>query len=240
VSGPDRSLGAGRGGWLADERGALAAERILDAAGALFVERGVAGTGMGDVARAAGCSRATLYRYFESRDELRSAYVHRAARRIGAAVAAEVASAGLTVPGERLVAAVLATLDRVRRDPTVAVWFTPGDGALASSMARSSAVIEAMVAAFLAPAAAGGDGAGGDGAGGDGAGGDGAGGDGAGGDAAGGPAGGDVAERARWLVRVVVSLLAQPEADPAAERRLLERFVAPVVVGAGARPDDRR
>jgi AcrR family transcriptional regulator len=217
VSGPDRSLGAGRGGWLADERGALAAERILDAAGDLFVERGVAATGMGDVARAAGCSRATLYRYFENRDELRAAYVHRAARRIGAAVAAEVASAGLTAPGERLVAAVLAALDRVRRDPTVAVWFTPGDGALASSMARSSAVIEAMVAAFLGPAAAGG----------------------APGGPPDGPAGDDVAERARWLVRVVVSLLAQPEADAAAERRLLERFVAPVVVGADAHPRRR-
>ena len=133
------------------EREALGAERILEAAGRLFVERGVAGTGMADVARAAGCSRATLYRYFENRDELRTAYVHRAARRIGAGVADGVA--GITDPTRRLVEAVLDTVDRVRGDPTLAVWFGPGDNALASSMARSSAVIETMVAAFLGDAA---------------------------------------------------------------------------------------
>ena len=180
------------------EREALGAERILEAAGRLFVEQGVAGTGMADVARAAGCSRATLYRYFENRDELRTAYVHRAARRIGAGVADGVA--GITDPTRRLVEAVLDTVDRVRGDPTLAVWFGPGDNALASSMARSSAVIETMVAAFLGDAA----------------------------DV-------DTTARAQWVVRVVVSLLALPGADRADERRLLERFVAPVVLGSAPR-----
>ena len=36
-------------------------------------------------------------------------------------------------------------------------------------------------------------------------------------------------ETARWLVRVIVSLLTVPGGDEAEERRLLERFVAPVV-----------
>jgi AcrR family transcriptional regulator len=187
----------GRSGWLRDERDALAAERILDAAARLFVAQGVAATGMADVARAAGCSRATLYRYFENRDELRTAYVHRAARRIGAGVADGVA--GIADPTRRLVEAVLDAVDRVRGDPTLAVWFGPGDNALASSMARSSAVIETMVAAFLGDAA----------------------------DV-------DTTARARWVVRVVVSLLALPGADRADERRLLERFVAPVVLAPAA------
>ena len=39
--------------------------------------------------------------------------------------------------------------------------------------------------------------------------------------------------RARWLVRAVLSLLLMPGADAAEERALLERFVAPVVVGPG-------
>ncbi len=73
--------------WLRAEHASLAAEQILDAAGALFAEHGVAAVAMADVATAAGCSRATLYRYFDSRDALRSAYVHREARRIGAEVA---------------------------------------------------------------------------------------------------------------------------------------------------------
>ena len=42
---------------------------ILDAAAAVFAERGNAAS-MADVAEAAGVGRATLYRYFPSRDEL--------------------------------------------------------------------------------------------------------------------------------------------------------------------------
>ncbi|MCB1004812.1 MAG: helix-turn-helix transcriptional regulator, partial [Acidimicrobiales bacterium] len=71
-------------GWLRAERASLAAEQLLDAAGELFARDGVAAVSMADVADAAGCSRATLYRYFDGKDALRTAYVHREARRIGA------------------------------------------------------------------------------------------------------------------------------------------------------------
>ena len=67
---------AGRA-WLSDQRGELAAERILDAAEKLFAQQDPGSVGMNEIARAAGCSRATLYRYFESRDALHTAYVHR-------------------------------------------------------------------------------------------------------------------------------------------------------------------
>lgn len=67
---------AGPNTWAQSAR-ADAEERILDAASALFAERGVAAVGMDDIARAAGCSRATLYRYFANRELLRSAYVLR-------------------------------------------------------------------------------------------------------------------------------------------------------------------
>ena len=40
--------------------------------------------------------------------------------------------------------------------------------------------------------------------------------------------------RARWFVRVIVSLLAMPGESDAEERALVERFVAPVL------PGDRR
>ncbi len=40
----------------------------------------------------------------------------------------------------------------------------------------------------------------------------------------------DPAERARWLVRVILSLLATPGATPAEEVRMLEQFVVPVIV----------
>lgn len=182
--------------WLRAERASLATGQILDAAGALFAQHGVASVAMADVATAAGCSRATLYRYFDSRDALRSAYVHREARRIGAEVARGLGA--VDDPGERVVQAMVDSLRLVREDATLAAWFTAGDAGTTARLAQSSAVIETLVARFL------GDGE--------------------------DPA---TRRRARWVVRVLVSLLAQPEAGGEDERVILEQFVAPVVVGQG-------
>jgi AcrR family transcriptional regulator len=181
-------------GWLGDERATLASQRILDAAGRLFATTGAAGVGMADVAKAAGCSRATVYRYFESREALRTAFVHREAQRIGAAVAADLA--GVSDPRRRLVEAMVASLRRVRDDPILMAWFTGGEEGLVTRLAQSSAVIEGLVAAFL----------------------------GDGGDAV-------VRRRARWVIRVMVSLLVDPVVDESDERKLIEEFVVPVVVG---------
>ncbi|WP_423918517.1 TetR/AcrR family transcriptional regulator [Candidatus Poriferisodalis sp.] len=65
------------------ERGGLARHRaeragesssrrseIIDAAEALFLERGIAATTVIDIARHVGVTRTTFYRYFEGRDEL--------------------------------------------------------------------------------------------------------------------------------------------------------------------------
>ena len=79
---------------LVREYNELAAERILDVAARLFVEHGVARVGMADVAKAAGCSRATLYRYFDSREALRIAYIHREARRLERDLAAALLETG--------------------------------------------------------------------------------------------------------------------------------------------------
>ena len=45
-------------------------ENIASAASALFMERGIAATSMDDIAKAAGYSKATLYVYFENKDEI--------------------------------------------------------------------------------------------------------------------------------------------------------------------------
>jgi AcrR family transcriptional regulator len=136
------------GSWLSDERSEVAAEKILDAAAALFVERGVSATGMAEVAKAAGCSRATLYRYFENRRALHRAFVHREARRLGERIATTVAS--ITDPRDRVTGAVLMALREVRATPTLAAWFGLGDAGLASELASTSEVIEVLGAAFLA------------------------------------------------------------------------------------------
>ncbi|GAA3447691.1 putative HTH-type transcriptional regulator [Planomonospora venezuelensis] len=102
---------------------------------------------MAHIAEAAGCSRATLYRYFDNRHALRMAYVHREAGRVARDVGERVR--GLADPRERLTAALPAVLHAVRGNPVLAAWFTHADGALTAELARSSPVIEAMGAAFL-------------------------------------------------------------------------------------------
>jgi AcrR family transcriptional regulator len=181
--------------WLIGDHPAAAVERILDAAGQCFAERGVTRTTIGDIAHAAGCSRPTIYRYFEDRDTLRIAFVHREARRAGARIAAAVdPTAG---PAARLVDAVLGALEGVRSNPILAAWFTGDQRSAATDVAASSEVIEAMTAAFL-----------------------------------GDPADHDTRERARWVVRIILSLLSLPGANPDEERRLLERYLTPVVTEA--------
>ena len=153
-------------------------EEILDAAAGLFAEHGVNAVGMGEVAKAAGCSRATLYRYFADRHELHVAFVHREARRIGA-----------LVPTDDLGEAVLTAVRLVREKPELLAWFGAADAGTTAELAQSSEVIEAL-----------------------------------GLHAVGDPV------LARWLVRVIVSLLIVPGRDEAEERALVERFVVPRAV----------
>ncbi|MEC3916874.1 TetR/AcrR family transcriptional regulator [Nocardia sp. CDC160] len=135
--------------WLADDRADLAAERILDAAARLFAERGVAAVGMGDIAKAAGCSRATLYRYFENRQAVRLAFVHRATRRIAAEVFARVGA--IDDPAERIVTAMLGAIEAVRADPMLIAWFRPGESGAAGRISQDSDVIESIAAGLFPP-----------------------------------------------------------------------------------------
>lgn len=187
--------------WLAARRVEAAADRILDAAEQLWTEREQSSVGMNEIARAAGCSRATLYRYFESREALRTAYVHRETRRLGRAVASQID--GIADPRERLIASVMATLRMVRDSPALAAWFTTTRPPIGGELAGQSEVITALVAAFLSslgledPAA--------------------------------------VERRARWVVRVLTSLLMFPGRDEADERAMIEEFVVPMVTPVSAR-----
>jgi AcrR family transcriptional regulator len=131
--------------WLGSRRSEVACDRILDAAAELFAGRGVESVGMNDIARAAGCSRATLYRYFENRDALHAAYVHRHARAINEQLAQLVAR--VADPRKRLVTALTHALRLVRENPALAAWFT--DSAIGAHAAEGSEVVQAMTAGFL-------------------------------------------------------------------------------------------
>ena len=131
--------------WLAGQRTEAACDRILEAAAELFAQRGVEAVGRNDIARAAGCSRATLYRYYPSREALHTAYVHRHARAVNRQIAELVA--GIADPQERLLAALTHALRLVRDNPALAAWFTRTP--IGAQAAEDSEVVQAMTAGFL-------------------------------------------------------------------------------------------
>jgi AcrR family transcriptional regulator len=187
--------------WLAARRNEVAADRILDAAEELYAQRDQASIGMNEIARAAGCSRATLYRYFENREALQTAYVHRETRRLGRAIRKQID--GIEDPGERLTASITATLRMVRDSPALASWFAVTRPPLGGELAGQSEVITALAAAFVNSL---------------------------------GPEDPAVVERrARWVVRVLTSLLMYPGRDDDEERAMIEEFVVPIIAPASAR-----
>jgi AcrR family transcriptional regulator len=135
------------GGWLAEDRAALAADRILDAAADLFTRRAAATVGMNDIAAAAGCSRATLYRYFDSRETLHTAYVRRESQRLSREMTAQLAS--ITDPRARLIEGVLLAIRTVRDNPALASWFSGTARPIGGEMAGRSEVVTAVTEAFV-------------------------------------------------------------------------------------------
>ena len=181
--------------WLSSRRAEVAADRILDAAGELFANQDVSSVGMNDIARAAGCSRATLYRYFENREVLHTAYVHREAYRLHEQMTELVN--GIPDPRERLLAGLGASMQLVRESPALSSWFAATESPIGAEMAEQSEVIQALTSGFLLSLR---------------------------------PDDPDtVNRRARWLVRVLTSLLIFPGRDAEDERAMLEEFVVPLV-----------
>jgi AcrR family transcriptional regulator len=182
--------------WLSERRVEVAADRILDAAEELFTRHDPGSVGMNEIAKAAGCSRATLYRYFENREALRTAYVNRETYRLFDAIKEKIS--GITEPRERLSAGVVTTLQLVRESPALSSWFAITQPPIGGELAEQSDVVTALAAAFVNSLGAD--------------------------DRA-------VAEsRARWLVRVITSLLIFPGRDVADEQAMIEEFVVPIVV----------
>lgn len=190
-----------RNNWLADKRGEVAADRILEAAADLFAQQPAASVGMNEIATAAGCSRATLYRYFENRDVLYTAFVHRQALALQRQLMATLD--GIEDPARRLTTAILTALRLVREDPALHSWFITSDAPIGAEIAEQSDVITAMSATFVRSL-----------------------------DPDEEPA---TAERkARWLVRVLTSLLLLPGRDEDDERAMVEDFLTPVLAPRSA------
>jgi AcrR family transcriptional regulator len=133
--------------WLAGRRTEVAADRILDAAGELFAQQEAATVGMHEIASAAGCSRATLYRYFENREALYTAYVHREAYRLYREMTEQINS--VVDPRERLIEGMMASMRNVRESPALASWFATTQRPIGAEMAEQSEVIRALTEAFV-------------------------------------------------------------------------------------------
>ena len=203
------------GAWLREEQAGLAEEKILEAAGRAFVDLGVSRTRMGHIAQYAGCSRGTLYRYFKTRHELHLAYVNHWARKLSAELADELRA--IDDPYQRLVEGILRPVQKARATPGTAAWFELDASGITVRMSHGSELIDALAEAFVEGLVRSADGL------------------------AFAPAGGGEGSalsqpeqtlreqtlRARWLVRVVVSLLTMPGESEEEERALVERFVAP-------------
>jgi AcrR family transcriptional regulator len=133
--------------WLAERRTEVAADRILDAAEQLFTRHDPSSVGMNEIAKAAGCSRATLYRYFENREALRIAYVARETHRLSESIDDRIHD--IEDPRERLVTGILTTLRLVRESPALSAWFATTSGPLGAELAEQSDVITGLAAAFV-------------------------------------------------------------------------------------------
>lgn len=184
------------GDWLGVRRSQVAVDRILDAAGEQFSRKDAATVGMHEIASAAGCSRATLYRYFENRDALYSAYVHRESYRLYREISSRVTS--LANPRDRLIEGIIDALRNVRENPALASWFAATQRPIGGEIAAQSQVIETLTETFVT--------------------------------ALGADESVPVEHRARWLVRVMISLLTFPGHDEADERSMIEEFVVPTVL----------
>jgi len=182
--------------WLSERRIEVAADRILDAAEELFTRHDPSSVGMNEIAKAAGCSRATLYRYFENREALRTAYVNRETYRLFDAIKEKIS--GIAEPRERLSAGIVTTLRLVRESPALSSWFAITQPPIGGELAERSDVITALAASFV--------------------------------NSLGGDDQAAAQSRARWLVRVITSLLIFPGRDVADEQAMVEEFVVPIVV----------
>lgn len=108
-------------------------------------------------------------------------------------------TAHLGDPEERVVEAILASLAEVRASPGMAAWFASGEAASPVRMSRASDVVTRLTGTFVA-----------------------------------GLIGGEAGDpesrlRAAWMVRVILSFLAEPGTDAEEERALVTRFVAPSI-----------
>lgn len=136
------------GTWAREEEPEMAVQRIFEGAARAFVDLGVSGAGMGQIADYVGCSRGTLYRYFKNRHDLHIAFVNDRAMRLVAELEIELRE--LKDPVMQLTESIVKALQKVRSTPSMAVWFEPMESGHTARMSRGSEVVHCLAEAFVA------------------------------------------------------------------------------------------
>lgn len=127
-----------------------ARDRLLDAAERCLESCGVVGTTMEDIGRTAGVSRATVYRYFPSREAVMSGVIIRAAERYLDRISPRIAAhADL---GSALVDFVEYTVEAARREEIIGLFFGSDEELAGVGLAAgTSTSLFEIVTEFLRP-----------------------------------------------------------------------------------------
>lgn len=130
--------------WLNEERQELAIDRILEGAREVFARDGIRGARMGKIAEAAGCARATLYRYFPNKEAVLHAYMVRVAADFAQVLDDRLRK--LESLDDRFVEAVAVSVELIRERDDVAPFFSEeGLGLTAQLTSGAAAMREELV-----------------------------------------------------------------------------------------------
>ncbi|MDH3729157.1 MAG: TetR/AcrR family transcriptional regulator [Myxococcales bacterium] len=133
--------------WLNEEKQELAVERILEAASGVFSCEGIRNARMGKIAEAAGCSRATLYRYFPNKEALLHAYMLHIARDFRTILSDRLR--GMRALGKRIVEAVAVSAELIQSREDVAPFFTEEGVGLTAQLTANAAAMRDQLATQL-------------------------------------------------------------------------------------------
>jgi AcrR family transcriptional regulator len=123
---------------------------LLDAAEACFEDKGLPGATMEDIASQAGVSRATVYRYFSSREAVVAGVILRVTERYLERVRSRIV--GQPDLGTAVVEFVEVTIRAANREPTIGLVFGSGDDLAGVGLPRDTSVsLFEIVTAFLRP-----------------------------------------------------------------------------------------
>lgn len=132
-----------------DERDPV--DRILDAAGEVFSEHGVEKSRMGQIADGAACSRATLYRYFATKELLVESYAMRELETMSRLVVARISDEPRL--GHRLTEAIAFAIETTRRTPSIRPFLEPSaQGVTLAIPTRAMPMRPTLLAMLLAVA----------------------------------------------------------------------------------------